>query len=40
VSALDPPPDLPPVLTTHNVNRDRPNGPSERVALVAYLMTL
>jgi cytochrome c peroxidase len=40
VSALDPPPGLPPVLTTDNVNRDRPNVPSERAALVAYLMRL
>jgi len=40
VSVLDPPPDLPPVLTTDNVNRDRPNVPSERAALVAYLMRL
>jgi cytochrome c peroxidase len=40
VSALDPPPDLPPLLTTDNVNRDRPNVPSERAALVAYLMKL
>lgn len=40
VSVLDPSPDLPPVLTTDNINRDRPNVPAERAALVAYLMRL
>jgi cytochrome c peroxidase len=40
VSALNPPPALPPILTTDGVNRDRPNVPAERAALVAYLKTL
>ena len=37
VEALYPPPQLPHLLTTDGVNRDRPNVPSERAALVAYL---
>lgn len=41
VDALFPPPDEPPpVLTTDGVHRDRPNVPSERAALVAYLSVL
>jgi len=40
VSALDPPPDGPALLTTDNVHPDRPNVPAERAALVAYLMRL
>ena len=40
IDALHPAPDLPPVLTTNNVDRDRPNVPSERAALVAYLKKL
>ena len=40
VSALNPPPALPSILTTDGVNRDRPNAASERAALVAYLKTL
>jgi cytochrome c peroxidase len=39
-SALFPPPQLPHFLTTDGVHRDRPNVPSERPALVAYLMRL
>jgi len=40
IEALHPAPDLPPVLTTDNVHRDRPNVPSERSALVSYLKKL
>ena len=40
VSTLDLSTDPPPVLTTDGVHRDRPNVPSERAALVAYLMRL
>jgi hypothetical protein len=40
IAALHPAPDLPPLLTTDNVHRDRPNVPSERAALVAYLKRL
>jgi cytochrome c peroxidase len=40
VSALNPPPALPPILTTDGVNRDRPNVARERAALVAYLKKL
>jgi len=40
VSALNPPPAVVPALTTDNVHRDRPNVPSERAALVAYLQKL
>jgi len=40
ISAINPPPALPAILTTDGVNRDRPNVPSERAALVAYLNTL
>jgi hypothetical protein len=36
-SALFPPPELPHLLTTDGIHRDRPNLPSERAALVAYL---
>jgi cytochrome c peroxidase len=36
-SALFPPPEMPHLLTTDGVHRDRPNVPSERAALVAYL---
>ena len=39
-STLDLSTDPPPVLTTDGVHRDRPNVPSERAALVAYLMRL
>ncbi len=39
-SALFPPPQLPHLLTTDGVHSDRPNVPSERAALVAYLMKL
>ena len=41
VTALaDPAAGVPPVLTTDGVHVDRPNLPSERSALVAYLETL
>jgi cytochrome c peroxidase len=39
-SALFPPPQMPHLLTTDGVHRDRPNVPAERAALVAYLMKL
>jgi hypothetical protein len=39
-SALFPPPEMPHLLTTDGVHRDRPNVPSERAALVAYLRRL
>ncbi|MEP6653384.1 MAG: hypothetical protein ABJA82_08505 [Myxococcales bacterium] len=39
-SALFPAPQLPPLLTTDGIHRDRPNVPSERAALVAYLVKL
>ena len=35
--ALFPPPEMPHLLTTDGVHRDRPNLPSERAALLAYL---
>jgi cytochrome c peroxidase len=38
--ALNPPPAMPPLLTTDGVHRDRPNVPAERAALVAYLEKL
>jgi cytochrome c peroxidase len=38
--ALFPPPQMPHLLTTDGIHRDRPNVPSERAALVAYLMKL
>jgi cytochrome c peroxidase len=41
VSAISQPPSgVPPLLTTDGVNMDRPNVPSERAALVAYLNVL
>lgn len=39
-NAVNPPPAMPPLLTTDGVHRDRPNVPAERAALVAYLQTL
>jgi cytochrome c peroxidase len=39
-NALSPPPEMPHFLTTDGVHRDRANVPSERAALVAYLMRL
>jgi cytochrome c peroxidase len=39
-SALNPLPIMPPLLTTDGVDRDRPNVPAERGALVAYLQKL
>jgi cytochrome c peroxidase len=39
-SVLFPPPQMPHFLTTDGVHRDRPNLPSERPALVAYLKRL